>query len=156
MDTYVPPVKSDEEEEEVDIAGAEPGASAPFETRVIAAIIDCFIAGLVYAIIGMISGAVGWLLMLAYMLTKDALPFLDGHSLGKRIMKIRAVTLDGKGLSGDWQSSIVRNLPMIIPFFGLVELYILFTRKGQAPPLRRLGDEWAKTKVVAVKEPSAI
>lgn len=157
MDPYVPPVKPVMDGDDEDIEdGQEPGTSASFENRVIAAIIDCFIAGGVYAVLAMVSGTIGWLAMMAYLLTKDALPFLDGHSLGKRIMKLRAVSLEGKSLSGDWQSSIVRNLPLIIPFFGFVELYVLFTRKGNPPPLRRLGDEWAKTKVVVVKEPSAI
>ena len=153
VDPYSPPAKpvmDGDEEDEV------PGSDAAFETRVIAAIIDAFIAAGIYLVIAKISGTIGWLTWIAYLLTRDALPFLDGHSLGKRIMKIRAVTLDGKTLSGDWQSSIVRNIPMVIPFFPLVELIVLYTRKDKGGTLRRLGDEWAKTKVVVVRESSAI
>ena len=153
VDPYTPPAKGGE----VDEGEPPPGSDAAFETRVIAAIIDAFIAAGVYLVIAKISGTIGWLAWIAYLLARDALPFLDGHSLGKRIMKIRAVTMDGKSLSGDWQSSIVRNIPMIIPLFPLVELFVLYTRKDKgATPLRRLGDEWAKTKFVVVKEPSAI
>ena len=68
----------------------------------------------------------------------------------------RAVTLDGKKLTGDWQSSIVRNLSLAIPFFGLVVAYILYSRQGGNDPLRRLGDEWGKTRVVTAPGPSAI
>jgi uncharacterized RDD family membrane protein YckC len=154
VDPYTPPAKPVLDDDEDD---APPGSDAPFETRVVAAIIDAFIAAGIYLVIGKISGTIGWLAWIAYLLTRDALPFLEGHSLGKRIMKIRAVTLDGKSLSGDWQSSIVRNIPMVIPFFPLVELFVLYTRKDKGgTTLRRLGDEWAKTKVVVVKEPSAI
>jgi hypothetical protein len=71
-------------------------------------------------------------------------------------MKIKAVTLEGKSLSGDWGTSVVRNLLLAIPFVNLIELVVLFTRKDNAGPLRRLGDEWAKTKVIVAKEPSAI
>lgn len=134
----------------------EAGSDAAFDTRVIASILDAFIAAGVYLVIGRISGSLGILASSAYWLVRDALPFLDGHSLGKRLMKIKAVGADGRSLSGDWKSSIVRNVPMVIPFFPLVELYILYSRKGGGAPLRRLGDEWANTKVVVVKEPSAL
>lgn len=154
VDPYTPPAEISRDEADDD--EAMPGSDAPFETRVIAALIDCFIAAGLYMVIGKISGTLGWGAWIGYLLVRDALPFMEGHSLGKRIMKIRAVSLEGKSLSGDWQSSAVRNLSLIIPFFGLVELIVLFTRKDQGGTLRRLGDEWAKTKVVVVKEPSAI
>ncbi len=143
------PAKLDSDEEE---EGPKPGTDAAFDTRVIAAIIDAFVAAAVY----MVIPRIGWLVWIAYFLTRDALPFLEGQSIGKKIMKLKAVTLEGKSLSGDWQSSIVRNIPLAIPFFGLVELFILFTRKDGSGPLRRLGDEWAKTKVIVAKEPSAL
>jgi uncharacterized RDD family membrane protein YckC len=145
------PMTGDAEEDD-----EAPGSDARFENRAIAALIDVFVAGGIYFVIGRISGSIGWIAMIGYLLVKDALPFMEGHSLGKRIMKIKAVTADGKGLSGNWQTSIVRNLPLVIPLFGLVELAVLFLRKDQPGPLRRLGDEWAKTKVVVAQEPSAL
>lgn len=144
---------SDEEDEE---GALKEGAEAPFEARMIAGIIDCFLAFGIYLIIAKISATLGWMVLTAYVLTKDALPFLEGQSVGKKMMKIRAVTLAGKKLTGDWQASIVRNLSLAIPFFGLVEAYILYSRQGGNGALQRLGDEWAKTRVVTAPGPSSI
>lgn len=144
---------SDEEDEE---EKSKPGSDAAFEARMIAGIIDCFVAFGIYLIIAKVSATLGWLVLTAYVLTKDALPFLEGQSIGKKMMKIRAVTLDGKKLTGDWQASIVRNLSLAIPFFGLVEAYILYSRQGGNEALRRLGDEWGKTRVVTAPGPSAL
>jgi uncharacterized RDD family membrane protein YckC len=146
------PLKMDSDDEDE----ARPGADASFEARVVAAIIDAFVAAGVYLVVSMIADGLAVLVLLAYLLTKDALPFLEGQSIGKKIMKLRAVTIDGKKLTGDWQASIVRNLSLAIPVFGLVELYVLYNRRGGDGPLRRLGDEWAKTKVVVGSEPSGI
>lgn len=108
-------------------------------TRVLAFLIDwiitipfCFIP------------CVGWIVAVAYGITKDCLPFLGGRSIGKRLMKIRPVTAEGASLSGNWGPGIVRNVVFMIPFFIFVELYLLFTDKE----ILRLGDKWAKTKVV--------
>ncbi|RYD46813.1 MAG: RDD family protein [Verrucomicrobiaceae bacterium] len=143
------PVVDDDEEEEV------PGSSAPFEKRALAGIIDCFVSGGLSWIVGSLIPKLGPIVGIAYMLVRDALPFMEGHSLGKRIMKIKAVTMDGRNLSGDWGTSILRNVLFAIPLVGLIEVVVLFVRKDKIP-LRRLGDEWAKTKVVVVKEPSSI
>jgi uncharacterized RDD family membrane protein YckC len=151
-DPSPPPAKGGEEDEDE----PTPGSDAAFETRAIAALIDGFVACGLSWVVAMVIPRLGTLAWIAYMLVRDALPFMEGHSLGKRIMKIKAVTMDGKSLSGDWGTSVVRNLLLAIPLVGLIELVVLFTRKDKPGPLRRLGDEWAKTKVVVVKEPSAI
>ncbi len=134
----------------------KPGSDATFQARVVAGIIDTFVAAGVYLVIGKVSDTLGWMSWVAYFLTKDALPFLEGQSIGKKMMKLRAVTMDGKKLTGDWQASIVRNLSLAIPFFGLVEAYILYSRQGGNGALQRLGDEWAKTRVVTASGPSAL
>ena len=143
---------SDEDAEEP----SKSGVDAAFDARVIAGIIDCFAAGGIYLVISALSDSLAALVMIAYVLTRDALPFLEGQSIGKKLMKLRAVTMDGKKLTGDWQASIVRNLSMAIPFFGLVEAYILYSRQGREGALQRLGDEWAKTRVVTAPGPSAL
>lgn len=145
-------LKMDADEEE----DTKPGGDAGFEARVVATIIDCFIAVGIYMVLAAMWTALGNLALLAYLLTRDALPFLEGQSIGKKIMKLRAVTVEGKSLSGNWQASIVRNLSLVIPFFGLVEAYMLYSRQGGGGPLQRFGDEWAKTRVVTVTAPSAI
>ena len=89
---------------------------------------------------------VGWIVCAIYGLTKDALPFLGGQSVGKKLMKIRAVTESGESLSGNWGPAILRQLVFSIPFFVLVELIMLFVDKDTL----RFGDKWMKTKVVKV------
>jgi uncharacterized RDD family membrane protein YckC len=147
------PLKMDSREGDDEV---KPGTDATFEARAVAAIIDSFVAGGIYMVLAFMWSSLGFLAMLAYFLTRDALPFLEGQSIGKKIMKLRAVTLEGKALTANWQASMVRNLSLVIPFFGLVEAYILYSRQGREGALQRFGDEWAKTRVVVAAEPSAI
>lgn len=109
--------------------------------RIIAYIIDAVITGALC-----IVPLVGWIVGIAYYLTRDALPFLDGQSVGKKAMKLRAVTEDGQPLTNNWGPALIRNVVLLIPFFPLVELIVMLTNPGK----RRLGDQWAKTKVIAV------
>jgi uncharacterized RDD family membrane protein YckC len=89
----------------------------------------------------------GWIAAVAYGLTRDSLPFLDGQSIGKKAMGLRAVTEDGQPLTNNWGPGIIRNIVLWIPLFPLIELIVLLTNdKGL-----RLGDQWAKTKVISSK-----
>lgn len=138
-------VRADDEEE----AGSD---LAPFNTRMIAAFIDVLIAaGLQIAAAMVLPGILGrsaWLIAMAYLVTRDSLPFLGGQSIGKRAMHLRAVTLDGRPLTGNWEPGVIRSAVLMIPFFAFVEIFILLTREGKPDQGRRLGDEWAKTKVI--------
>jgi uncharacterized RDD family membrane protein YckC len=130
------------------------GALAPFNTRMSAAIIDIVIsAGLCLAVSMVLPGFMGrmaTLIGMAYLVTRDSLPFLGGQSVGKKAMHLRAVTLEGKPLTGNWEAGLIRSGVLLIPLFGLVELFVLLTREGKLEQGRRLGDEWAKTKVIIV------
>ena len=136
------------------------GTLAPFNTRIIAALIDVLISmGLyiaaVFILPGFVERAAG-LLSLGYLIARDSLPFLGGQSVGKRAVKLKVVTLEDKPIIGNWEVCLIRNGVLLIPFFGLVELFVLLTREGKPDQGRRLGDEWAKTKVViAGDEPAA-
>lgn len=123
---------------------------APLGSRIGAYLIDIGVVIVISLVFSRISSALGSVLTIAYMLTRDSLPFLDGQSLGKKLLKIKAVTEDGKSLSGNWQPGLVRNAVLFIPFFPIVELIILITNQGKPIGLRRLGDQWAKTKVIRV------
>lgn len=122
----------------------ESGADAAFENRVVAGIIDLFVAGFIAWAVGTLFEPLGGVTALAYLLTRDALPFLEGQSVGKKLMKLRAAGLEGKPLTGNWQASIVRNIPLLL----LIDAVVLYLRKDRDEPLRRLGDEWAKTRVI--------
>lgn len=86
----------------------------------------------------------GWALCLAYTLLRDCLPFLDGQSVGKKIVGIRAVDRYGASLSGEWGTGIIRNVVLLIPILPLIELIVLLVRDDR----RRLGDQWAGTFVI--------
>ena len=132
------------------------GNLAPFNTRAIAAVIDCVLAfGLSLAAWMIVPGFLGSglpsLVGLGYLVSRDALPFLGGQSVGKKAMHLQAVTLDDKSLAGNWAPGLIRNAVLAIPLFGFVELFILLIREDKPEHGRRLGDEWANTKVVVVK-----
>jgi len=108
--------------------------------RIVAYLIDVVLVAVVS-----IVPFVGWIAGLAYLLTRDALPFLDGQSIGKKVMKLRAVSAeDDQPLTNNWGPSILRNIVLFIPLFPLVELIVLLTNDQKL----RLGDQWAKTRVV--------
>ena len=141
---------------EPDIDHSPHGALAPFNTRVIAAGIDGLLAlGLSITAWVILPGTLGtsllWLLGPAYLVTRDSLPFLGGQSIGKKAMHLQALTLDGESLAGNWQPGLLRNAPLAILPFALVELFILLTREDKPEHGRRLGDEWANTKVIVVQ-----
>lgn len=133
---------------------------APFNTRFIAVLIDIVLVGGIYLGLALIlpgfAGKFAWLVGFAYFVTRDSLPFLGGQSVGKKAMKIRAVTGDGKPLTGNWEPSLIRSGVLCIPFFFLLELYLLLTREGGSDCGQRLGDEWAKTKVIVETAPEAV
>ncbi len=145
---------------------AVPRAKADLGKRFVAGIIDAVAAVLVAMI-----PVVGGLIAAAYWLLRDGLEFdfMDRRSLGKKVMKLRPVRLDGKPM--DLETSMRRNwvfalggvisallfIPVLgwilaIPVglaslaLGLTELYkVLTDAEG-----RRLGDSWARTKVIEV------
>lgn len=140
--------------------GSPAAGLASFNSRVTAAVIDMVVAsgiaiGLAFILPGF-ADRLAWLAGIAYLVTRDSLPFLGGQSVGKKAMKLRAVTLDGESLVGNWEAALVRNGVLAIPLFAFVELFILLTREDKPGRGRRLGDEWAKTKVIIEEtQPSA-
>lgn len=130
---------------------AESPVSEPVAALVDASLADRVIATLIDVAVMIVVNfvpVIGQLASLAYLVLRDSLPFLDGQSLGKKAMKIRAVTGDGKGLSGNWGPGVIRNVVLLIPLFGFVELFVLITRQGKEGGMLRLGDEWGKTRVI--------
>ncbi len=150
-------------------AAASPDQAVPdFPTRLLAAVIDGAIAGAV-GFVPLVGGLAGT----AYILCRDGLAFefADGRSVGKKVMGLRPVRLDGKAM--DIPTSVKRNwmfgfgaalqvllfIPIIgwllmIPVgllgmgLGLLELYKVLTD----PQQRRFGDHWAGTRVISEKQ----
>ncbi|MEO0472475.1 MAG: RDD family protein [Bacteroidota bacterium] len=124
----------------------ETGTSTELATkgkRILAYFLDALIIGVIGGVTG--NQALAGALSFAYILVRDALPFFDGQSLGKKIVGIKAVTEDGASLSGDWGTTIKRNIILAIPVVGvLVELVVLLVSDKS----QRLGDQIGGTKVV--------
>lgn len=88
----------------------------------------------------------------AYLLFKDSLPFLGGQSIGKKVTKIQAVTLEGTPLTKDIAKGLLRNVFTAIPVLAVVELFVLNSRENSPNKGSRLGDDFAKTKVISINE----
>ena len=129
-------------------------AKAEVGTRLIAALIDAVLQWVV-GLIPIVGGLIG----AAYMLLRDGLP--DGQSLGKKVMKLRVVTLDGK--KADYAASCKRNVIFAIPsiitiipivgwiiggILGVVVAVVEIVGVFNDPKGRRLGDKWANTQVI--------
>jgi uncharacterized RDD family membrane protein YckC len=141
-------------------------AKADLTKRFIAALIDGIIGAVLSFLVGLAVPFVGGILGAAYILLKDGLDveFMDKRSIGKKVMKLRPIRLDGGVM--DINTSIMRNWPLavgsiisIIPLlgwvfgplaalvFGIIELVLVLT-DGEG---KRLGDKFASTKVIEVE-----
>ena len=130
---------------------------APFNPRVVAALIDLGVGlGVTLGLFWILPDFADWLAQLAgmaYFVTRDSLPFLGGQSVGKKAMKLKVSTLDGQSLAGNWQVALIRSGILLIPLVAFLELYILLSRENGVDRGRRLGDEWAKTRVLVEEKP---
>jgi len=160
---------------EKDQASGMSGQDATLNDRILATLIDMLVAIGVGWMINVTIGGPVWLYGSLCMLLRESLPVLNGQSIGKRAMKLQTVTLDGEVLKGGWDESmlngnLLRNVPLMLPLFPMVELIVLSTRasqhhgigglcrqcaceierKPEFKPLLRLGDQWAGTKVISL------
>jgi uncharacterized membrane protein len=131
-----------------------------------------FIDAVIVAIVGLVP-VIGGLVGIAYVLVRDGLTydFMDGRSIGKRIMKLRPVRLDG--LPMDVETSVRRNWPLafgslaqalifvpvigwiLIPFVGIagtIMVVVEIVRVLTGADGRRWGDAMAGTEVVVVAD----
>lgn len=125
----------------LDVNGRSHELASPAK-RFIGALIDGVLAGAV-SIVPFVGIAVG----IAYELTKDALPFLNGQSIGKRAMGIRAVKKETAApLTNDYGAAVIRHVSLWIPFFNILDALMVFSDSRE-----RFGDKWAKTVVIDEK-----
>lgn len=134
--------------------------------RIVAYLIDIFVAGILALIVSVIFPPLGPLVSAAYLLLKDGLMFAitrqeiwRNKSVGKRLLNLEIVSPHDATI--DLVLSAKRNLTLVIGalleltifasvfaatlglIIGVVELYLLLTE----PYGRRLGDQWANTQV---------
>ena len=95
-------------------------------------------------IVMMFIPILGWIAGTLYVLLGDALPFLDGKTIGKKAMKIRAVKQDTLApITNDYGTAALRRVSLMIPIFNLVDAFMVFNEDKL-----RFGDKWAKTTVI--------
>lgn len=113
--------------------------TAPLGRRLISTLFDFLLAFTMAYIIPIL----GPILFVVYFLCKDAFPFFNSQSIGKKLLQIKVVnSKTHQGLQGDYSASIFRSITLLIPGLNLIELVLLFSNK------ERLGDKWAGTTVV--------
>jgi len=78
---------------------------------------------------------------LAYWLLRDTL--YDGRSIGKKMMGLRVINSETK-TPCKMTDSIIRNISLGIPIFGIVDGLMVFIDENNL----RFGDKWANTMVV--------
>ena len=151
----------------IPVSSGPVGGKPDTVARFLAFLIDA-VAVAAIGLVPVIGGLVG----VAYVLTRDGLAFdfMDGRSIGKKLMKLRPVRLDGQPM--DLNTSVMRNWPLtlgslaqiliyipvigwlLIPFVGIAGLIIAvieIIRVMNDPEGRRWGDQLAGTKVIVVE-----
>lgn len=116
----------------------KPVFSMPLIERITAAVIDLVIVGIL-----MLFPRIGWIFGVLYHLTRDSIPLLGGQSFGKKLLRIKVITLPNQeSLIKYPEKSVIRGLVSLIPILNIIDIWYLFS-KG-----RRLADIWSQTTVV--------
>jgi len=142
----------------------ETTVKADLGKRFLAYFIDSLLAGIAGAVVGILLPALGAVISAGYMLVRDGLDleFMDRRSIGKRLMKLRPVRLDGQAM--DVETSMRRNwmfalgglgygvfgfgLGKLVAVAGAVLFFYEVYKVITASDGRRWGDELAGTQVV--------
>lgn len=132
----------------------EPPHPSLFRSRSFAALID-FSVAVCFFVIGVLlfpdpPRIFPFLFAALYLLTKDSLGILNGQSIGKKMMKLRVVNRRNRVLTGNYKTGLIRNLSWLL---APIEFAILYVREDEPTIGQRLGDDWAKTRVVSEEAP---
>lgn len=112
--------------------------------RVCAFLIDSFLFEMIgLSCIVVVAFDISWIIWIAGILLKDC---YNGQSLGKRVVGTQV--LDDQGAPAEPFKTIQRNITMALPIFPIIEYIVMLRDKVQG---RRLGDQWAKTRVADLK-----
>jgi len=155
---------------------APAAAKADLAKRFIAFLIDvipAIIVGIIFGLIPFIGGPIAGIVVGGWWLVRDGLDldFADKRSIGKKIMKLRPVRLDGQPM--DINTSVKRNIPIaiycvgyllwVVPVLGHLVSLPIFAIGGIINLIeavlvatdaegRRWGDKMAGTKVIEVAQ----
>src|SRR6185437_15110523 len=103
----------------------------PFQ-RLAAAFIDGIIIAGIHWVLSMILGwtgaGLGSLMGIGYALTKDALPYTNGKSIGKMLIGIRVVTeKEHLPITNNYGTSVIRSISLLIPIFNVIDALMVFS-----------------------------
>jgi len=131
--------------EEINSPESKISNQASIGDRLLGGLIDWIVVLVIYYLLkGLVGWSLSYLVAAAYILIRDALPFLEGQSIGKKVMKTRGVHEDsGAPITNDYRTSFLRNIFLFIPIVSLVDALFIFSGDR-----KRLGDRIAKTIVV--------
>lgn len=102
---------------------------------------------LVMLVVSALLQTPGVVLAVIYLLSRDGIPFLDGQSIGKKVLDLQAVDYKGDPLTNNWRPVVLRNVFLLVfPFFPTIELLVLLSHTDG----RRIGDQIANTRVVNI------
>ena len=85
---------------------------------------------------------------IAYWFLRDSLELINYQSLGKKLMKIRAVNSNYENISP--AQGFKRNISLCIPIWNLIEQIIYLAGDSN----QRTGDKWGETYVIKADEHS--
>jgi uncharacterized RDD family membrane protein YckC len=126
-------------------AGLFTPVPADWQSRGIAFLIDLFLyAALHFGGPALGFGILGGFLAVLYITFRDGL--FGGQSIGKKIMGVRVVHLDGRPIS--YVDSSFRNVLFIVYLLMPLAIAVEAVAAFRQPERRRLGDRIAKTCVV--------
>ncbi len=117
---------------------------ADWQTRSLAFLIDLILFITLFYGLGATYHFWGVFLSMIYIVFRDAL--FAGQSIGKKVMGIRVVHLDGRPIS--FVDSSFRNVLFLIPYFLPLTLVVETVALFRSPDRMRLGDRIARTRVV--------
>jgi uncharacterized RDD family membrane protein YckC len=131
--------------EEINSPESKISNQASIGDRLLGGLIDWIVVLVIYYLLkGLVGWSLSYLVAAAYILVRDALPFLEGQSIGKEVMKTRGVHEDsGAPITNDYRTSFLRNIFLFIPIVSLIDALFIFSGDR-----KRLGDRIAKTIVV--------
>jgi uncharacterized RDD family membrane protein YckC len=133
----------------LEIQNSAPVIKAEPLPRIVAAFIDGIIISILSFMLYVFpyGDYIAYSIQLAYWLTRDALPFLKGKSIGKKLIGLRVVReKDLTPITDDYGASLVRMVPLFVPLFQIIDALMIFSQDR-----KRFGDRWAKTIVIIDK-----
>ena len=117
---------------------------ADWQTRSLALLIDLILFITLFYGLGATYHFWGVFLAMIYMVFRDGL--FSGQSIGKKVMGIRVVHMDGRPIS--FVDSSFRNVLFLVPYLLPLTLVVETAALFRSPDRQRLGDRIARTRVV--------